>query len=410
MSHRLLQPVVACSLLTLAACGAGGTAADAGPSTSVKYALASVVIDTQNNRTTYLQGIESLDGPFTNQRAVEIPGNGSVISTGSAVLVALVESPVWVKYEVKNGALTETGRISFASYGITTLNYGDAVVDDETVCSVFSDPALAIVWNPKTMTVKGTIDLSQQPDFLREGYQTETWTVVAHGGRVYVPTRWGDWAGSRIYPAVGLLILDPAQLKVIALAQDERCASAGRPVFDAAGTAYVMGDGRNQSLQMFARAAGQPVTQNCLLRIRAGETDFQSDWMFPIPSLTGGVDSMTELIPVNPDEPRAFSLMFYEDQLPAGMKADSFDYWSVPAHKAWKLSLGDTPTAEVVQNAPFSAIGFTAIPMQGKLYQGGAPGSDGLSEVYAIDGATNSVTGVAFKMEGYLTGLYPLAQ
>jgi hypothetical protein len=403
-----MKPLTLLALLAFAACGASTSTPDAGGPPAVRYALASVVIDTQNNRTTYVQGLASLDGPFTNGHAVEIPGNGSVIATKTSVLVSLVESPVWIKFEVKDGALTETGRISFASYGITTLNYGDTVVDEETVCSVFSDPAVAIVWNPKTMTVKGTIDLSQQTHFLRPGYQTETWTVVSHGGLVYAPTRWGDWTGSRIYPGVGLLILDPAQLKIVALAEDDRCASGGRPAFDAAGNAYVIGDGRNQSLQMFARAAGKPVTPNCLLRIPAGQTDFAADYFFKIPDLTGGVDAMTELTPVKDGDPTTFVLMFDESQLPAGMKADSFDYWNAPAHKAWKLSLGDTPTATVVQNAPFTAIGFTAIPMNGKLYQGGAPGADGLSEVYAIDGATNAATGVVFKMEGYFSGLYPL--
>lgn len=411
MSRSIVNLMGTLSLLAFTACGPSNGGTDAGTTLPAKYALSSVVIDADGNRTTYVQGIPNLDGPFTNEKAVEIPGNGSVIATKTAVLVSLVESPVWIKYTLgESGSLEETGRINFSSYGITTLNYGDAVVDEETVVSVFTDPAIAIIWNPKSMTVTGTIDLAAQTDYLRAGYQTETWTVVAHNGLVYAPTRWADWTGSRIYPAMGLLILDPAQKKIVALAQDERCASAGRPVFPADGYAYVMGDGRNQSLQMFARAAGQPITKNCILRIAPGETDFQASFFVDVPSLTGGVDSMTELTPVQDNSATAFSLMFYPDQLPAGVTATNYDYWSLPVHKAWNITLGDVPTAKVVENAPFSAIGFTAVPMEGKLYQGGAPGSDGLSEVYAIDGATNAVGGVVFKMEGYLSGLFPLSK
>jgi hypothetical protein len=45
--------------------------------------------------------------------------------------------------------------------------------------------------------------------------------------------------------------------------------------------------------------------------------------------------------------------------------------------------------------------------MNGKLYSGGAPGADGLSDVTALDPADDSVS-LAFRMEGYFSGLYEL--
>jgi hypothetical protein len=399
------------SLLLLALTAGCGTPSTPAPDSGVTvdgphYVLNSVVIDADGNRTTYAQVVTSLEGPFDNKNAIEIPGNGNVMATSDAFFAGLVEAPVWVKYVLdENGAVKEAGRVSFASYGVSTIDYGNTIVDDETAVSAFSDPAIAIVWNPKTMTVKGQVSLSHQ---LRAGFSTEVWTTVAHGGLVYIPARWSDWTGNRIYPGVGLTILDPKKLEVLGMAEDDRCASGGRPVFDARGYAYVMGDGRTYSIQMFANAAGTAAPENCLLRIAPGALDFEANYFFTIPSLTGGVDSISELGAAKEGTGVAFALMFHPDQLPPNVKPVDFGFWNEPAHKTWRLNLGDTPTAVPVQNAPFAAVGFTPVAMNGKLYAGGAPGSDGLSEVYVTDPESNAVTGPVFKMEGYFAGLYEL--
>jgi hypothetical protein len=46
--------------------------------------------------------------------------------------------------------------------------------------------------------------------------------------------------------------------------------------------AYVMGDGRNQSMQVFAAARGEPVVPNCLLRIAPGGADFEPGFFHEI--------------------------------------------------------------------------------------------------------------------------------
>ncbi|MEL6182057.1 MAG: hypothetical protein AAFS10_24060, partial [Myxococcota bacterium] len=63
--------------------------------------------------------------------------------------------------------------------------------------SISSATMTAIVWNPETMTVTGTIDLPHM-DPGEDGYSLENWTTVAHDGLVYVPARWSDWNNGRI--------------------------------------------------------------------------------------------------------------------------------------------------------------------------------------------------------------------
>ena len=105
-----LRPLLLSSLAAVTACGPAQNTPDGGLNSG--YVLTSVVIDPNDNRTTYAQVVATLDGPFDNKNAIEIPGNGSVMATKSAFFVGLVEEPTWVKYVIENGKVKEAGRIS----------------------------------------------------------------------------------------------------------------------------------------------------------------------------------------------------------------------------------------------------------------------------------------------------------
>src|SRR5262245_19269161 len=110
-------------------------------------------------------------------------------------------------------------------------------------------------------------ELERQDDSL------EVWTTIANDGLLYGPGRCAIWDARSIFPGVSMTVLDPKAQKVLFTASDDRCASGGRIVFDKAGYGYVMGDGRNYSIQMFANANGQEAPPNCLLRIAPGATN-----------------------------------------------------------------------------------------------------------------------------------------
>jgi hypothetical protein len=396
--------VSAAALAMLAGCGDG----DGGkPSGGTGYLLSSVVIDTDGNRTTYVQTLADLEGPFDNRGAVELPGNGVVMSDGKSVYVGQTEEPVWVRYAVgKDGKLAEAGRLNLQNLGVGRIDYGNTLVDAETAVSVFSVPPVAVVWNPQTMELRGEIAL---PHLTRAGYETEVWTTVAHGGKVYIPGRFADWEGGRIFAGVSMTIVDPKTLQILAVAEDDRCASGGRVVFDAAGYAYVMGDGRNYSIQMFANAAGQGevAPANCLLRIPPGGTDFEAGYYHKIPSLTGGRTSITELEAPADAGGVAFTKMFYPERLASGQPPVDFDFWSEQAHKLWRIKLADPPVAEEVTDIPFSAIGFTGSALGGHLFSGESVDGGATSDVYETDPATNRAV-LRFRMDGYFNGLYEL--
>lgn len=382
-----------------------------GGTTGSALVLGSVTIDPDGNRMTYVQTIPTLaSGTYTNANALEFAGNGVLLTTSNSLLVGLAKEPTWVRYTANaSGKLTEQGRMSMLQYGLDHADFGNTVVDDETVVSIITTAQVAVIWNPKTMTITGEVDLSS---LAKAGYDLEAWTVSAHNGLVYIPNRYADWNAGKIFPGVQMTILDPKTKSIVATATDDRCASGGKILFDKDGYGYVMGDGRNYMDKVYASVNGTTAQDNCILRINPGQTSFDPNYYYTIKSLTGGHESITEWDTPFTGSGIAYAKIFYADKLPDGMTpAPDFAFWDVPAHKNWSIKLGDPPTAQEVAGAPFSAIGFTPMAFEGKYYSGESTDGGATSDIYETDPATNTAT-IKFKMDGYFYGIgrIPLQQ
>jgi hypothetical protein len=395
---------VAAAVVVAAGCGSSSKpendegAPDGGA--NAQYVLASVVL-TDEGRTTYVQVLPSLSGHVTNEKAVEIAGNGAIAVFGRHVFVGLAEEPTWVRYTAgADGTIRQTGRISFMGHGLRRIDFGNAIVDAHTAVSVSSEQYMAIVWDPEDLVIKGTIDLAH---LKQDGYELEVWTTIAHDGLVYVPGRWANWTDGRILPRVSLTILDPRRQMLLGTAESTRCASGGRPIFARDGYAYVMGDGRNYSIQMYANARGEAPPKNCLLRIGPGKTEFDPEYHREISSLTGGHESASELETVAQGSGIAFTKLLYPEALPAGVKPDDFEFWEHRVFKAWQIDLGDDPQAKEVAGLPFSALGFEGSAVDGKWYTGESPDYS-RSVVYEVDPAANTAK-EKFSMDGLFYAL-----
>lgn len=400
-TKKILLPLLGAAL-ALGACGDD----ESEPPMRGSIVLGSVVISPDGSRATYVQTVESLeDGPFDLKNAIEIPGHNVLMARAPHLFVGLMERPVWQRYTLREGGGIELdGEVSFAALGARSLDYGNVIVDDETAVSVLGELALAVVWNPSTMEVKGQIPL---PHLKRDGYMFEPFTVTAWEGRVYIPGRLADWISNDIVPGVSITIVDPVAMEIVGVAEDERCTSGGFVVFDPQGYGYVLGDGRNYCAQTFAELKGEQAPPTCLLRIPPGGTDFEEDFFFTIPELTGGLEAIGEIKTAVQGTGIAFSKMFYRDRLPAGLyPTANFEHWSEPVYKAWRIELGDEPKAAEVAGMPFATLGFAGSRFDGKLYTGESPDTS-KSEVYAIDPVTNTGS-FAFTIDGYFVGLFEL--
>ncbi len=367
-----------------------------------RYVLGAVSIDADGNRISYAQIIDALSGDFTNDDGIEAQGNAVFMSHGQYFYYGLAESPEWVRYTTDAG-FKEAGRLSFLQYGIDYMDFANVILDDQTAVSVLTEQYVAVVWNPTTMRIKGEVDLSS---LQKDGYTLEAFTTVAHDGQLFMPAKWVNWETLDVLQRVSMVVIDPKKLEIVSVAEDDRCGAGGRVTFDDDGYAYVMGDGRNQAMQEFAAAKGQKSVPNCLLRIAPGETDFEEDYFFEIPSLTGGLDCMTELEAPAVDSHFAFTRLQYPDRIPDGADRTMFEHWDVPAYKLWRIELGDTPKAKEVEGANFTFVGFQSSGVGGKLYT--SESEDGSeSTIFEIDPETNTSV-EKFRMKGYFSGIYPI--
>jgi len=350
-------------------------------------------------------------GCGTGRHALELARRGyqvtgvdlsdGMLAEGRNIFIGLAEEPTWVRFRVDAaGNIEETGRVSFAQLGPGRIMFGNTIVDEDTAVSVFGAQRLAVIWNPREMVIEQTVALDH---LAADGFDVENWTTVAHNGLVYIPSRWVNWETSEVRPRVATAILDPENGQIVGVAEDDRCASGGRIVFDDDGYGYVMGDGRNYSIQMFARARGETPPNNCVLRIAPGATDFDPGYIVNVNEFTGGLESIGELNTAIQGSGVAFSMIFHEDRLPSDVEPVDFGFWGEQAFKLWRIELGDNPTAQPVADIPFSALGFSAAAVAGKLYSPQSP--DGANTVvYEVDPETGTAV-QQFEMEGFMMGL-----
>ncbi|MET0340757.1 MAG: hypothetical protein ABW252_07130 [Polyangiales bacterium] len=379
------------------------------PVVEPKYVLASVTIapDSPNSRTTYLQRLQTLSGNIVAKQGIEFPGNAAFIYGGGKIFAAHAEEPTFERFGLDaQGKLVSEGKLSFLATGAGSPGYAHAYVDAENAVTLLAEQFTVVVWNPTTMTIKGEIDL---PHLNKAGFDLEAWPVTAHQGRVYIPTKWLNWDASTMLPGVSLTIIDPKAMSIVAVAEDPRCTAGGSPVWDDKGYGYVMADGRTYSDKSFALAKGQPAPpDHCILRMAPGQTTFEQSYYYTIPALTGGLESIAELSQAAPGSNVGFARLFDATKLPAGKKPDDFSFWQLPVHRMYSFTLTDPPVAKPVEGMGYSTVGFTNIPLNGKVYMPESP-DDTYSDVYEVDPATSTAT-LRFRVDGSFYGLYDLSK
>lgn len=391
-------------LSLLVACSGGKDTADtetddtASPSSFDGYIVADIVI-TDSGRTTYFQSTPSLSGSLDNSSAVELAGNAEVAAVGGYVFGSDTEAPVWYRYSVDaDGTITSAGEISFAAYGWSNIDYYNVFVSESLALSVNTGQGEGIWWDPSTLTILDTLDMTQ---ILDPSYSVELFAPTLIGDRIYLPVRHADWTNYVIKHETRVMVIDTTAQEIIADFADDRCPSSGSVLLSTDGLAYTMSDGRNYSAQMIARAAGaDEIPVNCFLRFDPNDLDagFQSDWSLDVPSLTDGREVVTNLASGQPTSGVGFAQVMYEEEIDG--KPVDFSFWSQPFSKVWRFDLTTSPpSAAVVEGAPFTGIGFGGVTVEGALLMGLS--DDGASsQVLRFDPDTNAATEL-FEIEGY---------
>lgn len=158
------------------------------------YAVASLAFGTDET-SLFVTLVDALDGrvvDFADSR--EFVGSGDMWIHDGSVFVAEASALTITKFSVENGAMVETGKVSFGNYGLTDLGFWVNTFVSPTKAYLINGTTEHIVWNPSTMEITGTVPLPTLTE--HEGFTPfasySDRSVVLRDGLLYQPVYFTD--------------------------------------------------------------------------------------------------------------------------------------------------------------------------------------------------------------------------
>lgn len=380
----------------LAACG--DDPVDPGPGDPEPAYLIASQIETSDGASTLLALTSDMPaGELDLTTAFEIPGYAEIQVLGDDLIVSASESFTITRYGVEDGVLVEGERMNLSDRGLAWMGES-AFLDDERAFLMNESQLEIIEWNPSTMTVTRSWDITgmQRPDW---GHEFRGWYLRPSDGVIFF---YWAYTNDRVEfvndLVVGVFDTSDGSLEVRV---DETCpASAGfGGFFDEQGDLYLIAD----NFGGFTRFGDFPDPKTaCILRIKDGERDFDPAYRFVPSEATDGL------------EPWGFYYAGDGKAYTTGVDpARTDDYPSLyefifaPIHEGWLLDIG-AQTAEHLPDLPPDGVGFDSYQVAGELL---IPRSTGTVEIYDIETVDTTVysvdpataaTAPMFSMPGYL--------
>ena len=176
--------------------------------------------------------------------------------------------------------------ISFGAKGVTSIEPYPGIFQFVSETKAYYFDYLApqvIIWNPKEMTITGTIPLT---DYKRDGWIASMATsAVKRGTDIVFTVSYFKKAPNEEYDkTVALGFLDTTKDTVSAPVWDTRCSFAAVPVVLPSGDIYYASEVYTAAVKyIYGEARGGP---SCVLRVKAGARDFDKTYVFNIEEVT----------------------------------------------------------------------------------------------------------------------------
>jgi hypothetical protein len=249
--------------------------------------LVGVIIDDPDGRNIYVGAVPELpEGELDYSGYLEL-GNVDLSAYGGWVFAWERETPSLTRYGVREDfSLFQSGeQLSFRNYGAGAEFVGGelAFISPTRAYALSSELDLVVVWNPTTMEITGTIPM--QPPDVPEGFVPFAHHPAVVGDKVIWEIVSTNADTEEIHHAAMLAIASAETDEPVRYATDERCAGANGGHMDEHGDYYVRADGYWGKYAAYGPRAGEVGT--CVLRIRAGEVEFDPDYLVSMESLTG---------------------------------------------------------------------------------------------------------------------------
>jgi hypothetical protein len=260
---------------------------DAGPPPA-RYVFATQVFTGETAITQIVASDSASPGKLSLSDSLAVPGRAIVAASGedNYVFVGSGDSPVLKRYELsEDDELVEGPSVSFQGKGVGGIGEYQTQFQfiSETKAYYFdAKSAQAVVWNPKTMRVTSSIDLSElsSPNHIIAFASTP----ARRGSQVVMPVGFRSLNNAQIIKKAAVVLIDSDDDSV-EIARDDRCGYVRDAVALADGTIYAATEAYGAAVHRLNSANAEPP---CLLRIPAGEQSFDVNFHVDLNELVGG--------------------------------------------------------------------------------------------------------------------------
>jgi hypothetical protein len=253
--------------------------------------LVAVIVESPEDRNVYVGAVSEVpEGELDYSRFLEF-GSVDVSTSGGYVFVWDREPARMTRFSVNEDlSLSEGPTLSFERYG--AAGGGENVFVSATRSYLLS-PQLdtIIVWNPEAMEITGTIPIVLPgPPGGTGGPSLSGAETFAHKGQVVgenviwqVVT--SNFDTNVIQHGATLAIASAATDDPVRVIEDTRCAGANGGLVDARGDYYVRADAYWGYFAAYGADAAS--VRTCVLRVLAGTTEFDPEYLVDTRQLTG---------------------------------------------------------------------------------------------------------------------------
>jgi hypothetical protein len=313
---------------------------------------------------------------------IETPSGQNAAAFGGFIYIWSPDSGIYTRYAVDDALrLSEAGSVSFVNQG-GTGNVMTSFISPTRAYSMTRDNLQIIVWNPSDMTVLGNIDTSAalDPEYPSFDYGEP----VVFGDYVAWPILWSDDANADYKPAVDVILASKSSDAPAFSISDRRCGGGWSLFVDDVGDLYALGNAYFGFAHFFDRDPARHL-DDCLLRVRAGSTEFDPDFYVDL----NRAANTPAVYHTWQSTGRSIVAATWNPARDPNELASSDDYWSAPMQRTLVRIDEDTsqPISGIPESAVFSTLNYR---LDDELYmlmsEGSAgPAGDARSTLYRID-------------------------
>lgn len=314
------------------------------------YALAASVYD-GNAWITYIAQSPTLANHITLDDALPLEGRALAVGPDGKGVTYVANGTSITRYRLNEEDVLEAEEpsISFSGVGVTSIHeYGGQFVfhSDDKGYFFDGDNSQIVVWNPEEMTVGQPIPLDIVPSEL-EGV-----VITYSAAPVKVDNKVVTFVGLRqsVVPITptAVVVLDTED-DTAEVVTDDRCGYVRDGVLASDGWVYLATEGYAAAYQRINN--GDDIAAPCLLRFNPEDNEFDSEFLVETASLLDG--STAGSLSVAKDG-SVYLKVLDETLAPIAEDSNARVIASAPAWKWASLSVGETPSATLLDLAPTS--------------------------------------------------------